>query len=147
VFREGLVAALGAFSGMEVVGAYSNTADLLAAVAREPPDLVILDGGMANGIKLIEIVSRRLPQLPVLAIGITESDHDVLTCLEAGAAGYISREASMEELVEAALAVVRGEPHCPPRIVATLLRRLAALSADARAEAGVRLTDRERQII
>ena len=84
----------------------------------------------------------------MIALAVPEVERDVITCAEAGACGYVTREGSVEDIVAAVEGVARGEAACSPKIAATLLRRLGDL-ARTRAAASVEahLTAREGEVV
>ncbi|MBV9773891.1 MAG: response regulator transcription factor [Gemmatimonadetes bacterium] len=110
-----------------------------------PPDVVLLDvAGAEDARGVLEL----FPGVRVVALGTEDSVEEILAALEAGASGYLTREAPLESLAETILAVARDEMPCSPRVAAALGRRVAALSA-ARAQPPLLalLTEREREIL
>jgi DNA-binding NarL/FixJ family response regulator len=84
----------------------------------------------------------------VVVLGVHEVESEVMACAEAGVAGYVTREASLEELVNVVESVARGESLLAPRIGALLLRRVAEAAKHSRIPAAVdRLTPREIEIV
>ncbi len=81
-------------------------------------------------------------------IGLSESESDVIACIEAGAAGYLPQEASLEYLQQSIRAVAAGEAICSPKVAAQLFSRVAE-AADVRELRGMlsNLTRREVEII
>jgi DNA-binding NarL/FixJ family response regulator len=67
------------------------------------------------------------PAVKFVAFGVSEVGDEVLACAEAGIAGYVGKDAYTEDLAATIEGTLRGEVLCPPRIVATLFQRLAAL--------------------
>lgn len=120
----------------------------LEIVARSAkPDVLLVDVSRRGGIDALAEAASTTPEARLLAIAVRNRDRDVLGCIEAGAVGYVLRGASVEELADAVHRAVRDEPLAPPRVIATLMRRVAALSANG-ARAGVDdLTTREREVI
>ena len=147
LYRDGLAAALNSFSQLEVVATAGEVGQLLDAVDTNAPDVVLMDASMAGSLAAIRTLGKRTPEIPVLSMGIVECERDVLASIEHGAAGYVTRDAAIDELVTSIESVVNGEAHCSPQIVATLLRRLAALASDSPNRAVERLTTREREIV
>ncbi|HEX7241600.1 MAG TPA: response regulator transcription factor, partial [Longimicrobiaceae bacterium] len=78
---------------------------------------------------------------------IVETEDVVLACAEAGVSGYVSRGASLDDLVGALRSVARGELVCSPHIAGSLFRRVAALSERREASPAAVLTPREREIL
>jgi two-component system, NarL family, nitrate/nitrite response regulator NarL len=105
------------------------------------PDVVLVDGGAGA---LREVAAHSEARL--LAVGVRDSDGEVLSCIEAGASGYVVREASLDELADAAHRAVRDEPAASPHVIATLMRRVAALSANGVTGNVGQLTSREVEV-
>lgn len=82
-----------------------------------------------------------------MAYGVVGGDDEVIRCAQAGVAGYVSRDASLEELAAAVLTVAQGDVACPPHIAGIVLRRLAAAAAGSTPKPDHPLTLRERQIV
>ena len=120
----------------------------LEIVARSAkPDVLLVDVSRRGGVDALAEAATTTPEARLLAIAVRNRDRDVLSCIEAGAVGYVLRGASVGELADAVHRAVRDEPLAPPRVIATLMRRVAALSANG-ARAGVDdLTTREREVI
>jgi two-component system nitrate/nitrite response regulator NarL len=120
----------------------------VSVVARdESPDLVLVDVSDADGLGTLRELALATPETPLLAVGVRDSDKEVLACIEAGAIGYITRDASLAELADTAHAVLRGETMASPRIVASLMRRVATLSANGRRGGVAQLTSRELEVV
>lgn len=148
LYREGLAQLLGRRSGLTVVGAKSEWREAAADIQGLEPDVVLLDMATAEGHATVRDVKRLAPGVPVVALGVPELEGDILACVEAGVAGYVTREACLEELVAAVESAARGELQCSPRIAGSLVRRLAALAANREASPlPPRLTTRECEIV
>jgi DNA-binding NarL/FixJ family response regulator len=134
-----------------VVAATAENADqaLTHALALNP-DLILLDTGLPDGIGIVASLAGAVPDIPVVALAVADTEHAVLAWAEAGVAGYVHRSASIVELIDTARLVMRGEQTCSARIAGAMLRRLRQLAATARREEyatiDVRLTPREREI-
>jgi DNA-binding NarL/FixJ family response regulator len=148
-FGEGLSAALHHLSRITVATAEDGNQALAHALAGRP-DAILLDTGLPDGLGIVASLAAAVPDIPLIAVGVAESEHAVLTWAEAGVAGYVPRSASIAELIDTATLVMRGELVCSPKIAAAMLRRLHQLAAAARQERfttnDARLTPREREI-
>lgn len=111
------------------------------------PDVVLVDVATSGGLSTLRDLSAAAPEARLVAIGVRDVDHDVLTCIEAGAIGYVLRDATLEELVDAVRCAARNEPIASPHVVATLMRRVAALSAGGKHGSVADLTSRELEVI
>jgi two-component system, NarL family, nitrate/nitrite response regulator NarL len=147
LYREGLAEVLARIEPLQVVGQCSDNESTLARVRHGDVDVVILDMSTPEGHALARDVRVTASTLPIVALGISGSEADVIACVEAGATGYVTRDESLEDLVAAVQGTVRGELLCSPYIAGSLVRRLAVLAANrGSAEPVAALTARENQI-
>jgi two-component system, NarL family, nitrate/nitrite response regulator NarL len=120
----------------------------LVVVEREDdPDVILVDVTAGGGLGMVRKLAVGAPATPLLAVGVRDVNRDVLACIEAGATGYVLRDATLDELADATHRAVRDESTASPHVIAALMRRVAALSANGR-HGGVRgLTARELEIV
>ena len=145
---EGLASLL---EGEAWIGALDTAANLegtLESLRGFCPDVVLVNLATLGSIAILSTMVEMAPHAWVIAIGVSEREDEVVACAEAGVAGYLTREGSLTDLRATVQSVVRGEPLCPPRIVATLLRRVATLAAERRSwTSTAHLTAREHEIL
>ncbi len=111
----------------------------------EDPDVLLVDVAL-GGVGSLRDAAATAQGVRVLAVGVRDIDREVLSCIEAGAIGYVVLDASLDDLAEAAHRAVRDEPLASPHVIATLMRRVAALSeGGAQASVGG-LTSRELEV-
>jgi DNA-binding NarL/FixJ family response regulator len=134
LFREAVARALPRY-GLAVV---DRTAD---------PDVVLVDVTGGSRLGALRELAATGPQTPLLAIGVRDADRDVLDCIEAGAIGYVLQDASLDDLADATHRAVRDEPLASPHVIATLMRRVAALSENGRSGTVGALTSRELEVV
>ncbi len=147
LYREGLAQVLGRVEGIDVVGVVPGRREAVDGIRGQAPDIVLLDMATPESHRTARDVRDMTPDIPVVALGVAELEGDVLACAEAGVAGYLTREGSLEDLVATVENAARGELLCSPRIARGLFRRLATLAADHEPDLlQARLTSRERQI-
>lgn len=128
LYREGLELALSRDGRFEVVESAPCQREALVLARRLCPDVVLVDLAMPGGIEAVEAVRAADGLTTIVALAVRDADDDILACAEAGAAAYVTRDRSLEELLDTVSAAVRGELHCSPRIAATLFRRVCDLS-------------------
>lgn len=145
LYRDALARALSSF-GLDVVGCTATGAEAAAMVRSVEPDVVLVDVTRSGGIGTLRELAEAAPETRLLAIAVRDRDPDVLACIEAGAVGYVLRDASLEELADAAHRAVRDEPLASPHVIATLMRRVAALSNGDPTSVGD-LTTRELEVV
>lgn len=148
LYREGLAEMLGAEPGIEIVGTAAGADAAVRMLRSLAPDIVLLDMAIPDNAWLVRALVAAVPGTRVVALAVPEIGREVLACAEAGVAGYVTRDASIEDVVAAVESAARGEVLCSPRIVATLFERIATLALE-RSPASIesRLTSRELEIL
>jgi DNA-binding NarL/FixJ family response regulator len=123
VVRDGLRGAFTCDPDFEVVGEARNGAQALAEVERVGADVVLMDLRMPEmgGVEAIERLRRRAPSVRVLVLTTFDTDSDVLPAIEAGATGYLLKDAPREELIRAVRAASRGESVLSPAVARRLM--------------------------
>jgi len=131
-----------------LVGLAASAPDAVEQVRRLTPDITLLDMAMGDAFSVARHLARFAGASRIVALGMAEDEAEVLNCAQLGIAGYVTREASIAELLAAIEATARGEVHCSPKIAGSLFRRIAALSTE-RSNFGApnALTARESQIL
>jgi two-component system nitrate/nitrite response regulator NarL len=148
LYREGLAALFADSDGFDVTATASAREDGLAHVRTSRPDVVLVALGPGAGAPLVREIVESTPETRVVMLGVTDDDPEVLPLAEAGVAGYVTTEASGEEIVLVVDSVARGEMPCSPRLAATLLRRVSTLARERRTPSALAsLTARERQVV
>jgi two-component system nitrate/nitrite response regulator NarL len=146
-YRDGLAYVLPRRYGLEVVGVAASAAEALEVPLECPPDLILVDMKMRQSFDVLRTLASRAPAVKVLALSVKERETDVLACIEAGAAGYVTHKASLDDVADSIERTTRDEPLASPQIVATLMRRVAALASHADGHHGSALTSREFEIV
>jgi DNA-binding NarL/FixJ family response regulator len=142
--REGLAALLSR-DGRVRVAAATPTAEGIPRAA-ESVDVIVLDTAADAEAQAIRDVVDNAPA-PVVALGAPDDEQQVIAFAELGVMGFVEREAELDELVASVECAARGEAHFPPRIAATLLRRISTLARRPAAAEPSALTAREREIV
>jgi two-component system nitrate/nitrite response regulator NarL len=147
LYRDGLCEILSQREGIEVVGVAADVDSALPLIRdlTAGPDVALLDIGAPDGLFALRRLAGAVAGVRILAITVPDDDSDVVACAESGAAGFVTRGASLEELVDALESVARGEVLCSPRITAALVQRVGLLARERAREE--QLTQREREIL
>ena len=150
VIRDAVAALLLKEEGVQVVAATSLGSETLERIEQARPDLVLLPALGTRTVELTRAITRRFSGIRVVVFGIKELPEAVTEMIEAGAAGYVREDASVDEFREVVRLAARGEARVTPQIASSLFSRLAALAsvlrADERAK-NVKLTPRELEIL
>jgi DNA-binding NarL/FixJ family response regulator len=149
LYREGLAQLLNANGDFTVVGTDSTGREAIQRVDETAPDVTLVDMDIPDLGDISAAFATRSPRIPLVAVGIAESDAEVLACAEMGIAGYVTRESSMSELAAALRGAADGELFCSPRTAGILIRRIAELAADRQQSDNssvAMLTQREREV-
>ncbi len=143
VVRDGVAATLSAVPGFEVVGQADSGPAAVVRAAELHPDVVVMDLRMpgGSGVEAVRTMRARGLDPAVLVLTTYDTDADTVAAIEAGATGYLLKDAPTETLVEAVRATVAGETVLSP----TVATRLA--SHVRRPERHGTLSTRERQVL
>lgn len=133
--RMGVVALLGQDERIEVVGEAGAGEDALGVVAREHPDVVVTDlrlGDGLDGVGVTSAVRGTRPAPAVLVLTTYDTDRDIVRAVEAGAAGYLLKDADPARITDAVIRAAAGgtvlSPDLAQRVVARISRPEADLS-------------------
>ncbi|WP_084100241.1 response regulator transcription factor [Demequina sp. NBRC 110051] len=150
--RAGLGSLLSAEPGIEVVGEAGDGEAAIAAVRRERPDVVLMDIRMPvlDGIEATRRIIEHGGRTRVLVLTTFDLDEYVFAALQAGASGFMLKDAPAEELSAAIRVVAAGEALLAPRITARVIDAFVTRAALPRPAAGrelERLTARELEVL
>jgi DNA-binding NarL/FixJ family response regulator len=150
IYRDGIAGAISSHGGMRMVAAVADVASAQAAIASLEPDIVILDISLDQAIDLCPAI-HLLPSAKLIAVAVNcaEGDDELIRWAEAGAAGFVTSENTLDDLLTVICATHKGELLCSPRISAALLRHLQNhnCSASQPTTVGPKLTPRQHQIL
>jgi DNA-binding NarL/FixJ family response regulator len=123
VVRAGLEQLLATFEGVEVVGAAADGAEAVELCASRHPDVVLMDLEMPNvdGIEATRRIAARSPATQVVVLTSFSDRERILRALDAGAVGYVLKDAAPHALEEAIRAAARGESPLDPKAARALL--------------------------
>jgi len=146
-YREALAQVLEkAREQMILVGVAESAAAAIEQINRLTPEIALLDMAMSDAFAVARQLGRTPGACRIVALGMAESEAEVLNVAQWGIAGYVTRDASIADMLQAIEATARGEVHCSPKIAGSLFRRIATLSSTNRGTPSA-LTARESQIL
>lgn len=123
-FRHGLARML-EDHGIDVVAEAPDGPTAIAAARALDPDVVVLDLSMPGmtGQETTRRLLEQAPGIPILILTVSADPRDVAEALSAGANGYVLKDASSEEVLEAITCIAEGESALSPRVAEQVLRR------------------------
>ena len=142
VVRDGLSGMFAGEDGIEVVAEAANGADAVRRARALTPDVILMDLRMPelDGVAAIAALTREGVSSRVLVLTTYDSEADVLPAIEAGATGYLLKDAPRGELLRAVRAAARGESVLSPSVASRLMTQL-------RTPAEGSLSDRELEVL
>lgn len=147
LFGDGLAACLGNRADMRPVAVVDDLEALRAALSAQRVDVVLVD--VTLGIDLFDVrgIAAEWPDTALVALGLAEQRQEVIRCGQAGFAGYVARDASIDTLCKALAEIAAGRLFCPPEIAGGLLRALFHRNGRGEAEVDLGLTRREGEVL
>ncbi|MFE9664386.1 response regulator [Streptomyces sp. NPDC005955] len=142
VVRDGLRGMFASAPGFTVLGEASNGTEAVAATTALDPDVVLMDLRMpgGGGVDAITELTRRGARAKVLVLTTYDTDSDTLPAIEAGATGYLLKDAPRDELFTAVRAAAEGRTVLSPAVASRLVRAV-------RAPGNEPLSAREREVL
>jgi DNA-binding NarL/FixJ family response regulator len=153
--REGLSLMLGLVDGVEVVGIAEDGEQAVALVESSAPDVALLDLRMprVDGVEATRRIRELAPTVEVVVLTTYADDTSVVAALRAGARGYLTKDASSEEIERAIRDAARGKTRLDPAVQERLVEMVTAgaalptLAEPADAPPGGALTERETEVV
>lgn len=150
ILREGLRALLSADPEFEVVGEAQDGREAVRCVEKLEPDLLVIDLSMPrmSGMDAIREVKKRYPDTRVIALTVHKTEEYILTTLQAGADGYVLKDATHDELVLAIKNVMAGNSYLSPGISEKVIEGYLVGRENSRSmSAWETLSQREREVL
>jgi DNA-binding NarL/FixJ family response regulator len=129
VVRDGLAMLVGLIDGIDLVGTACDGTEAIEMVAHERPDVVLMDLRMpeVDGVEATRKIRSTQSETQVLVLTTYADDASLFPALQAGARGYLTKDATAEEIEEAIRSLATGRTHLDPqiqeRLVAALVER------------------------
>ena len=149
IFREGLRGLLEREPGMTVVGEATNGVEAVQKARELHPGVIVMDISMPdmNGIEATRKIVAEHDDIRVLALSMESDRRFIVEVLEAGATGYILKDAFFEELANAIRTVANGETYLGPRITELIIKDYIQRIPDGLPLTHESLTHRERMLL
>jgi two-component system NarL family response regulator len=149
MMRDGLRSILDLEDDLDVVGEAGNGYEALELARTRRPDVIVMDIGMKdlNGIETTRQIMAHNSRARVIALSTHSSEPYVISMLEAGASGYVLKDAAVDEMRRAIRVVAGGSHYLSPEIAGTVVTSRLRGPAEEGASASAVLAPRERQIL
>jgi two-component system, NarL family, response regulator NreC len=134
---------------LQVAGEAGNGLDAVALVKKTDPDVVVMDMAMPemNGLHATMEMVKQRPEIKVLILSMYSDEQYVRNALDAGAKGYILKNAIETDLVRAVKAVAAGEQYLSPELSTVLIRAIKSGAFSTSVDPYDKLTQREKQVL
>lgn len=152
MLRDGIRALINKQADLKVVAATGGNHDTLLQARTSKPHVVLIDLGLRseNGLRVVGILTKELPNIKVIGMGLVPSQQDVVEFVEAGAAGFILKDATIADVLGTIRSVVEGTKVLPPLLTGSLFSHVvehALRKGKGKLPNAVRMTKREREVI
>ncbi len=148
VARLGLSKVLAHENDFQIIGEAEDVDQALEAIEHAKPDIVILDLSLksSNGLEFLKYLKTGRPDLNVLVVSMFDETIYAMRVLEAGAKGYLMKDASVEELLKAVQAVSNGRIYVSDNVKSKIMGNLSFRKTDENISSISSLSSREQQV-
>jgi DNA-binding NarL/FixJ family response regulator len=150
LFRGGLTMILGTDPGIEVVGQAGDGIEGTTLAATLAPDVVLLDVRMPkrSGIEACVAIKEAVPSAKIIMLTVSDEEADLYEAVKSGAAGYLLKDSSIDEVTQAVRVVADGQSLISPSMAVKLIDEFKQMSRPDRDQVSpLRLTDRELEVL
>ncbi len=122
LLRDGIKALINAQSDLKIAATSEGNHDTLLTARTVKPQVVLMDLGLRNenGVHLVATLTRELPHTKVIGMGLVPSQLDIVELVQAGAVGFILKDATIDNVLSTIRSVARGEKVLPPMLTGSL---------------------------
>ena len=150
ILREGLRALLSTDPKIQIIGEAQDGREALRCVEKLGPDLLLIDLSMPrmSGMDAIREIKKRYPETRIIALTVHKTEEYLLTTLQAGADGYVLKDATHDELVLAIRNVMMGKPYLSPGVSEKVIEGYLERKENAQSVSSWEtLSQREREVL
>jgi len=149
IVRDGLEMLLRLEPDMDVVGTAEDGAAAVEIVAKETPDLVLIDLKMPimNGVEATRQILAKYPEVKVLVLTTYDDDEWVFDAIRAGASGYLLKDTPRDEVVKAIRGTTMGKTYVDPSVAGKILDQVSSHQTQPATLITSKLTEREIEVL
>jgi len=149
IVREGLRMILSANADYDIVGEAEHGIEAIQLARKHNPELMLMDLSMPrmNGMDAIREIKKENPAIRILVLTVHKSDEFIAAALDAGADGYVLKDASRAELMLAVKSVLEGKSYISPGITGSIIQGYLGSQTSRPRTLAETLTHREREIL
>jgi len=151
LLREGIAATLNAQPDFTVVAMSTGNRDVRLKVQTARPDVVLIDLGLRsqNGLTVISLLKKEFPGIRMIGLSLMPAQMDILKLVQAGASGFLMKDASVKDFLNTIRTVAGGQKVLPPPMTTSLFSLVVehALAKGKVPTGAIRMTKREREVI
>lgn len=150
--REGITAMINEQGDVTVAAVSDGRDNALAKARASTPHVVLMDLGLdsQNSLDVVKSVKKEFPGIKIIGMGLAPTQSDILEFVQAGAEGFILKNATLEDMMRTIRTVAGGETVLPPLMTGSLFTQVvehAVLKGKRNLQGAVRMTQREKEII
>ncbi len=149
VFRDGIVSIMDEVADINVIAEAKDGREVLEKLNEVSPDVILMDISMggANGIETTQLLKKEYPEIKVLVLSMHDESNYIVKMLEAGAIGYLLKDAGSTEMIKAIREVALGNTYYSQQVSAILVQQLTSGKKLKDSKANIPLTRREREVL
>lgn len=152
VLRDGVTAMLNEQADMHVVATIGSGNNIILKASETNPHVILMDLSLTSfkESSIVESIRKKLPETKVIGMGFVPTQSDIVEFVEAGASGFILKDATVKEFLGTIRSVAQGVKVLPPSLTGSLFSHVVEIALKKRKgkiTSAVRMTKREREII
>ncbi|MFK7772642.1 MAG: response regulator [Saprospiraceae bacterium] len=149
VFRDGIISILEKEEDIEVVGEAGNGREVIDLLSKVEPDVILMDIAMgdAGGIEASNLIKKQFPKIRILALSMHNESTYIVKMLEAGAKGYLLKDAGGKEMIRAIRVVNEGNTYYSGEVSAAIIEHLTQGTKPKEKKGGIPLSKRELEVL
>jgi DNA-binding NarL/FixJ family response regulator len=152
LLREGITAMINGEADMKVVAASGGNENTVRKTRTLRAQVILIDLSLRNqnGVRMVASLAKETPQLRVIGMGLIPTQVDIVEFVQAGASGFILKDATVKDFLRTIRSVAHGGKVLPPPLTHSLFSHVVEFALEkggGRVKSAVRMTKREREII